>query len=58
MAFDQPAPFESLEEIKRAVHQPVAVAAPAIDFDDLVFLPDMLNASALRQAVQDALFQF
>ena len=58
MAFDQPAPLEFAKQIEGAVHQPVAVAAPAIDFDDPVFVPGMLNASALRQAVQDALFQF
>jgi hypothetical protein len=55
---DQAATFEFPEKIECAVRETVAIAIVAIDLDDAVVAPDMLNASALREAVQHALLQF
>src|SRR5262249_34390975 len=57
-ALDQAAAFELAEESEGAVGEAVTIAIPAIDFDNAAVRPEVLNASALRQAVQDALFQF
>ena len=58
MRHDQAAALELLEKIERAIRQPMAVAIVAIDLGNAVVTPDMLNASALREAVQHALLQF
>ncbi|MEI9990322.1 MAG: hypothetical protein WDM86_09805 [Rhizomicrobium sp.] len=50
--------FRFLEKANRAIGEAVAVAVVAIDLDDAAVGPDMLNAAALRQAVQHALLQF
>src|ERR1700742_557656 len=58
MRLDQTAPLELLEQVERAIRQSMAVAVVAIDLGDTIVAPDMLNASALREAVQHALLQF
>ena len=58
MAFDEAAPLQFAEQIERAIGEAVAVAIPAIDLHDAVVSPDVLNAAALREAVQHALLQF
>ncbi len=44
--------------ITEYLSEAIAVAAIAIDLGDVVVGPDVLNAAALRQAVQHALLQF
>lgn len=57
-ARDQPAPLELPEKPQRAIRQAIAVAAEAIDFDDVLAVTLVFDEAALREHVQDALFQF
>lgn len=58
MRLDQAAPLEFPEKIERAIGKAMAVAVVAVGPRDAVVAPDMLNAPALRKAVQHALLQF
>jgi hypothetical protein len=57
-AFDQAAPLQFPEEVHRAIGEAIAIAIPAIDFDDPAVISDVLDASALCKTVQHALFEF
>ena len=57
MGFDQPLAAEFPEDGQGAVLKPPTVARDAIDIDDASVRGALeLNASALRQRVQNALF--
>ena len=58
MRFDQAAPLQLAEKVERAIREAMTVAILAVGFDDAPLAPAVLNAAALREAVQHALLQF
>jgi len=54
-AFYQATPFQTLEEIDGAIGEAIAIAGPAIDFCDAPLTANVLDAPALREAVQHTL---